>query len=97
MRPDLDPRTTPADTTGIGRFGARALLGWAAVVVGLAPFLLLWLLVQRSWSPLGALDGEVAAGLNDAVSRSPVPLTMEALTMPWPSLRLITTRLRIFS
>jgi undecaprenyl-diphosphatase len=76
MRPDLDPRATPADTTGIGRFGARALLGWAAVVVGLAPFLLLWLLVQRSWSPLGALDGEVAAGLNDTVSRSPVLVSM---------------------
>ena len=72
MRPDLAPRTTPADTTGIGRFGARALLGWAAVVVGVVPFLLLWLLVRRAWSPLAALDGDVAAGLNDAVSGSAV-------------------------
>ncbi len=72
MRRDVAPRTTPADTTGIGRFGARAVLGWVAVVVGLVPFLLLWLLVQRSWSPLAGLDGEVAVGLNDAVSRTPV-------------------------
>ena len=71
MRPDLAPRTTPADTTGIGRFEARALLGWAAVVVGLVPFLLLWLLVQQSWAPLAALDGETARNLNEWVSGSP--------------------------
>lgn len=62
----------PATTTGIGRFEARALLGWLAVLVGAVPFLLLWLLVQRSWSPLSTLDGEVAAGLNSAVSDSPL-------------------------
>jgi undecaprenyl-diphosphatase len=62
----------PATTTGVGRFGLRALLGWFAVLVGAVPFLLLWLLVQRSWSPLTGLDGEVAAGLNSAVSGSPV-------------------------
>ncbi|MGY1634630.1 phosphatase PAP2 family protein [Geodermatophilus sp. SYSU D01186] len=79
MRPDLAPRTTPADTAGIGRFGARALLGWVAAVVGVVPFLLLWLLVQQAWSPLAGLDGGVAAGLNDAVSGSPV--LVSALTV----------------
>lgn len=66
--------TTPRpgwDASGIGRFGVRAALGWVALLVGVVPFLLLWLLVQRSWSPLESLDGEVAAGLNDVVSRSP--------------------------
>ncbi len=63
-----DPATTP----GIGRFEARAVLGWMAVLVGAVPFLLLWLLVQRSWTPLSTLDGEVAAGLNSAVSGSPL-------------------------
>jgi membrane-associated phospholipid phosphatase len=62
----------PATTTGIGRFEARALFGWLAVLVGAVPFLLLWLLVQRSWAPLSTLDGEVAAGLNSAVSDSPL-------------------------
>ena len=76
MRADLTSRATPADITGIGRFGTRALLGWAAVVVGLVPFLFLWLLVERSWSPLGALDGEVARGLNERVSGSPVLVSL---------------------
>lgn len=60
----------PAVTAGVGRFEARAALGWLAVVLGAVPFLLLWLLVQRSWSPLAALDGAVAADLNALVSRS---------------------------
>ncbi|MGY1683148.1 phosphatase PAP2 family protein [Geodermatophilus sp. SYSU D01176] len=72
MRPAPAPRTTPADTTGIGRFGARALLGWAAVVVGVVPFLLLWLLVQQTSAPLAAVDGETARALNEWVSGSPV-------------------------
>jgi membrane-associated phospholipid phosphatase len=46
------------------------VLGWLAAVVGGVPFLLLWLLVQREWTPLAALDGEVAADLNAAVSES---------------------------
>lgn len=60
----------PVDAAGMGRFGTRAVLGWLAVVVGAVPFLLLWLLVQREWTPLAALDGEVAADLNAAVSGS---------------------------
>nr|WP_298991063.1 phosphatase PAP2 family protein [uncultured Pseudokineococcus sp.] len=60
-----------SSTAGAGRFGARALLSGAALLLGAVPFLLLWLLVQRSWSPLAALDGDVAADLNAAVSGSP--------------------------
>lgn len=66
------PGGVGTDTTGVGRFGLRALLGWVALLAGAVPFLLLWLLVQRSWSPLGSLDGEVAAALNAEVSGSPV-------------------------
>ncbi|MGY2128350.1 phosphatase PAP2 family protein [Blastococcus sp. SYSU DS0617] len=66
----------PARTKGLGRFGTRAVLGWIAVVAGAVPFLLLWLLVQRSWAPLEALDGDVAAGLNDWVSQSPLAVTV---------------------
>ncbi len=56
----------------MGRFEARALLGWLALLLGAAPFLLLWLLVSQAWGPLSALDREVAAGLNVAVDGSPV-------------------------
>ncbi|MGY2075891.1 phosphatase PAP2 family protein [Blastococcus sp. SYSU DS0828] len=63
------PRAEAAD--GVGRFGVRALLGWAALLVGAVPFLLLLLLVQQEWSPLASLDGEVAADLNAVVSDSP--------------------------
>ncbi|MGY2004992.1 phosphatase PAP2 family protein [Blastococcus sp. SYSU DS1024] len=63
------PRTEAAD--GVGRFGVRALLGWAALLAGAVPFLLLLLLVQQEWSPLAALDGDVAADLNAVVSDSP--------------------------
>ena len=79
MRPVSSPDArpdAPADTTRISRFEVRALLGWAALVLGAVPFLLLWLLVQRSWAPLPALDGDVAADLNAAVSRSPVLVTV---------------------
>ncbi|SEL97902.1 undecaprenyl-diphosphatase [Blastococcus sp. DSM 46786] len=58
-------------TTGLGRFGLRAVLGLVALLAGAVPFLLLLLLVQVEWSPLAALDGEVAAGLNAAVVDSP--------------------------
>ncbi len=88
MGHDLAPRTTPADTTGIGRFDARALLGWATVVVGLVPFLLLWLLVQQTWSPLAGLDGEVAADLNDALSGSPMLVSLLSAVTTWVALRL---------
>ena len=55
-----------------GRFGGRAVLGLVALLVGAVPFLVLWLLVQGSWSPLASIDGEVAADLNEAVSGSPL-------------------------
>ena len=45
-------------------------------MLGAVPFLLLWLLVQRSWAPLAALDGDVAADLNATVSRSPTLLAV---------------------
>ncbi|MDT0275896.1 phosphatase PAP2 family protein [Blastococcus goldschmidtiae] len=63
-------------TTGLGRFETSAVLGWIAVVVGAVPFLLLWLLVQRSWAPLASLDGDVAAELNAWVSQSPQAVTV---------------------
>ena len=63
---------TPTTAPAAVRFGVRALLGWAALLLGGVPFLLLWLLVQRSWSPLTGLDGEVAAELNEVVSGSPL-------------------------
>ncbi len=66
----------PARTAGAGRFESHAVLGWVAVVVGAVPFLLLWLLVQRSWAPLSALDGDVADGLNAVVSESPLAVTV---------------------
>ncbi|MGY1710753.1 phosphatase PAP2 family protein [Geodermatophilus sp. SYSU D00758] len=69
------PPTRHADTAGLGRFERRSALAGLAVLVGAVPFLLLWLLVQRSWSPLAGLDGDVAAGLNDAVSDWPLLVT----------------------
>jgi undecaprenyl-diphosphatase len=68
------PPSSPVEavTTPEGRrFGARAALGLAALTLGAGPFLLLWGLVQESWRPLAALDGEVAAALNAAVTESP--------------------------
>ncbi|MEI4272630.1 phosphatase PAP2 family protein [Klenkia sp. LSe6-5] len=53
------------------RFGTRVALGWGSVVGLAAVFGVLWLLVVRAWAPLGALDGDVAAGLNEVVRRSP--------------------------
>ena len=66
------PEAPPGRGAGGGRFGARALLSLFAVVGGVVPFLLLWLLVQHTWAPLAALDQDVSAGLNEMVSRSPV-------------------------
>ncbi|CCG02655.1 phosphatase PAP2 family protein [Blastococcus saxobsidens] len=63
--------TSPEGAAGVGRFGARAALGLAALLIGAVPFLLLVLLVQEEWSPLASLDGEVAAGLNAVASDSP--------------------------
>jgi membrane-associated phospholipid phosphatase len=71
-----DHTDTPERTAGVGRFEAQALLGWIAVVVGAVPFLLLWLLVQRSWAPLSALDGDVAAELNAWVTDAPLAVTV---------------------
>ncbi len=65
-----------ANTVGMRRFGTRAMLGWVAVVLGAAPFLLLWLLVQRAWTPLAVLDGDVAAALNAVVSQSPLAVSV---------------------
>lgn len=62
------PRPDGASVRGLGRFEARAALGWLAVVGGAAPFLVLWLLVESAWAPLSAVDGGTAAALNDAVS-----------------------------
>ena len=69
------PQDTRTRAPAAVRFGVRALLGWSALLLGGVPFLLLWLLVQRSWSPLAELDGEVAAGLNAQVSGSPLLVT----------------------
>lgn len=63
--------TSSEDSTGLRRFGVRALLGWAGLLISGVPFLLLWLLVQENWPPLAAIDGGVAASLNRAVSDSP--------------------------
>ncbi|MGY1914030.1 phosphatase PAP2 family protein [Blastococcus sp. SYSU DS0973] len=68
-------------TTGGSRVGVRALLGLVALVAGAVPFLLLLLLVQEKWSPLAALDEDVAAGLNSVVDDSPVLVTvLQAVT-----------------
>lgn len=64
-RTDADPAPSVVERS------ATALLGGAALVLGAVPFLLLLLLVQRSWAPLAALDGEVAARLNAAVAERP--------------------------
>ncbi len=70
---DSSPATpATAELRGIVRFGSRALLGLAALVVGAVPFLTLLLLVQDNWSPLTAFDGDVAAGLNAEVAGRPV-------------------------
>ena len=63
------------------RFSLRVVLALLAVTGGGLAFLLLWLLVQTRWSPLAALDGEVAVALNAEVSRSPLLVDMlEAAT-----------------
>ncbi|TYP88578.1 phosphatase PAP2 family protein [Blastococcus xanthinilyticus] len=69
-RHDTSPQVAEG-TVGAGRFGLRTALGLVALVIGAVPFLLLLLLVQEEWSPLASLDGDVAAGLNEAVSGTP--------------------------
>jgi membrane-associated phospholipid phosphatase len=67
--------TSPADqetTTGASRFGFRSALALIALLAGALPFSALWLLVQKTWSPLASLDGEVADDLNAVVSGNPV-------------------------
>ena len=59
------------EPTSVRRFGVRAFLGLAAVLVGAVPFLALWLLVQGRWTPLAEVDGQVAADLNARVADSP--------------------------
>ncbi|MGY1723458.1 phosphatase PAP2 family protein [Blastococcus sp. SYSU DS0533] len=77
-RADVD---ADRSTTGLGRFGLRTVLGLVALLAGAVPFLLLLLLVQREWSPLAALDGEVAAGLNEAAAGSPAAVrVLQAVT-----------------
>jgi hypothetical protein len=49
------------------------------VLAGAVPFLALLLLVQQSWSPLRALDGDVTARLNEVVAPSTV--AVEALVV----------------
>jgi undecaprenyl-diphosphatase len=81
MSTHVDNRAAGSDTAGIGRFGLRVVLGWAALFLGAVPFLLLWLLVQQSWPPLAAVDREVAGSLNDAVSgSSPLVSVLRAVT-----------------
>lgn len=57
---------------GADRFGARSILGWFGVVLGVVPFLALWLWIRDSSSALAALDRSIAAQLNEAVRASPV-------------------------
>ena len=47
MSAEIDCRAVPEDAEGIGRFGARSVLGATALVLGAVPYLLLWLLVQK--------------------------------------------------
>lgn len=77
-RPGGQDRVSAA---GLERFGLRALLGWAALLLGVGPFLLLWLLVRSSWAPLAELDQGVADRLNEVVSGSPwLVSTMRVVT-----------------
>jgi undecaprenyl-diphosphatase len=78
MSSSVDDPSLHADATGIGRFELRAVLGWAALLLGAVPFLLPWLLVEASWPPLAEVDRGVAAALNGAVSGS--SLLVSALT-----------------
>ena len=70
-----------AGTTGIARFEVRAVLGWGALLLGAAPFFLLWLLVE-AWPPMVRLDERVADALNAAVSgRGLVVSALSAVTV----------------
>ena len=57
---------------GAGRFGGRAALGLAGLLVATVPFLVLLLLVRQQWGLLHRLDEGVADGLNDFAVRSPL-------------------------
>lgn len=63
-QPDVSPE-------GVKDFAARSALGWLIVLVGVVPFLVLWLLVRDSSSALAALDRTIAAELNSVVSVRP--------------------------
>lgn len=66
---------------GAGRFGGRSLLAWVTVVLGVVPFLVLWLLIRDASSPLASFDHRVAAELNEAVHAWPVVVeTLKVLT-----------------
>ncbi len=69
--PETEPTRPTEQVQGASGFGARSLLAWLAVVGGLVPFLVLWLVVRDSSSWLAGLDRSIAAGLNDAVQGSP--------------------------
>ncbi|WP_435769512.1 phosphatase PAP2 family protein [Nocardioides sp. SYSU DS0651] len=53
-----------------GRFGARSVAGWLAVVMAVLPVLVLWLLIRDSDSGVVRLDQSVVADLNEAVHDS---------------------------
>lgn len=57
---------------GAERFGARSILGWLGVLLGVVPFLALWLLIRDSSSTLASLDRSIAAQLNESVRGSTV-------------------------
>jgi len=57
---------------GVNRFGARSVLSWGGVVLGLVPFLILWLLIRDSSSALAGLDRAIAAELSETVRGYPV-------------------------
>ncbi len=65
-RPAVDARLR-----GVDRFVARSVLGWFGVVLGLLPFLVLWLLIREGTSALPALDRAIAAELNESVRAAP--------------------------
>lgn len=64
---------------GAGRFGGRSALGWIAVVLGVVPFLVLWLLIRDASSALANFDRRIAAELNQAVHGS--SLVVDTLTV----------------
>lgn len=67
-----EPENAGEQLSGPERFGVRSILGWFGVVLGLVPFLLLWLWIRDGASALVVLDRAIAAELNEAASTSPV-------------------------